>query len=522
MLKLLLFYSYHIEIYSSFEYNGQKGKIVQAVCIACPFFPVFSHALNRFNMKLLALFTLIYCTKLFANTPLEILAQKDKDSKNPIVFVEIKNIKSPLQINEDHSLSRPYAQLIEKIECFDKQNKIIKECKFDEKSLLISSMPYASIKYQVPITHHKFEPKYGTDEIPFVYEDGFFLTGRALFAFPTQPQSIVVNFLDTKVEDISTPWHQIGNESKFIVNSGEELYNTYFFWGKQQKFEFSSGKTKFRMSIDTKIPEKTSKNISKQMSNVFASYVKFFGIPKGEAFYVRLNKNNASKKGSIDGGVFGHSIVIGANIETYEENSFGLYLVPSHELGHLWNPGVLKNDNGVDYYWFSEGFTDYYTMLIMYNLKIIEKEKVFLDLLHKYGKEYNKLRGQLSLQEAGKAKNENFGLIYSGGRMTALYWDIIIREKTNNKNSLWSLMDALYSSARKGKSINLSLIQNELKKIIGEEKSQELISIVTNPKGFDVNMAFNKIGYEINEKSGELTEIKKNAEITTTLLFQIP
>ena len=125
-----------------------------------------------------------------------------------------------------------------------------------------------------------------------------------------------------------------------------------------------------------------------------------------------------------------------------------------------------------------------------------------------------------SIQEAGKFKSQNYPLIYSGGFMVSLFWDTSIRETTKGKNSLWHLMDALYKNARSGKLLNLAIMQSELEKFVGKEKSIELMKLTSNKEKFDVNIAFNKLGYQFIPNQDWLNKVDSSKKVSSKIFFK--
>ena len=121
----------------------------------------------------------------------------------------------------------------------------------------------------------------------------------------------------------------------------------------------------------------------------------------------------------------------------------GLVYLFNHELQHNWTGTLIKNDDEEKQYWFSEGFTDYYT------LKNIARDNIHgLDESY-FIVEFNKFVKALYTNPAKEMPNsemtyENFWsgkesiqkLPYRRGALLAFYLDNKIKQDTNGEKSL--------------------------------------------------------------------------------------
>jgi len=125
----------------------------------------------------------------------------------------------------------------------------------------------------------------------------------------------------------------------------------------------------------------------------------------------------------------------------------------NHELMHNWIGHTIKNENEEEQYWFSEGFTEYYTY------KNIAKNKIngldggyFID-------ELNRTIRDLYASAVGEAPNseinyDNFWtnyeyskLPYWRGAIFAFYFDQKMQQASNDKQSLDNVMHQIYADA---------------------------------------------------------------------------
>ena len=164
----------------------------------------------------------------------------------------------------------------------------------------------------------------------------------------------------------------------------------------------------------------------------------FGGAPKDKLLFVA---NPYGEKGHGGGGVSGRSIsvLMGGPLDETSRNSW----VPlvAHEICHIWN-GSTVNFSGQEY-WFSEGFTEYYSKISCARLGLISEEDFLRDLKRKC-ELYLSKQGELSIREAGENKMPNHALVYEGGSLVAAALDLQIRKLTKNRNSLDDVMKQMY------------------------------------------------------------------------------
>ena len=107
-----------------------------------------------------------------------------------------------------------------------------------------------------------------------------------------------------------------------------------------------------------------------------------------------------------------------------------------HELFHLWVPNALKL--GGDYDWFYEGFTLYHSLRVGQRLGRLTFAD-YLDALARAHDGYLRVRERdsLSLVEASARRWSDSGaLVYQKGVLTALLFDLALRQRSGGKRSL--------------------------------------------------------------------------------------
>lgn len=129
----------------------------------------------------------------------------------------------------------------------------------------------------------------------------------------------------------------------------------------------------------------------------------------------------------------------------------------NHELQHNWIGKIIKNDNEFEQYWFSEGFTDYYT------IKNIAKDTIYNLNESYFIRKINRFIKSLYTSPVKDAPNsdinyDNFWssrdyekLAYRRGALLAFYLDYKILQNTNGKKSLDNVMHTFKKDANNTK-----------------------------------------------------------------------
>ena len=108
----------------------------------------------------------------------------------------------------------------------------------------------------------------------------------------------------------------------------------------------------------------------------------------------------------------------------------------AHEVLHLWNGQFIEHTGHEN--WFSEGFTDYYAMVMCARSGVISEQEL-IQRLRRASERYCTKSGQRSIREA-----RDYELQYAGGSLVGACLDVLIRRSTSNGKSLEDLMRRMY------------------------------------------------------------------------------
>ena len=312
-----------------------------------------------------------------------------------------------------------------------------------------------TLSYEVLLEHDKSNLLWGPDEAPYVTEDGVFWTGRALFIV-AEMNNVTLRFDLPDQWHVSTPWQPAAGEaSAFSLKDQDELTEAFVFAGTHIEEQARIGDMEITLAFGTKM--RTSGELLKTASqNILDCYAELFGGKVPGRMLIVVNRQQ--REHSFDGGVFGRSISMLMGDMPNRENIEQWVPFVAHELFHLWN-GQFIGHTGQEN-WFSEGFTDYYAMVVCARLNLIS-EKEFIQRLRNASERYFTKAGQKPIREA-----HDYELQYAGGSLVGASLDILIRKSTDNMKSLDDLMRCMYQEFGKtGKKYSLEDVIRAANKI---------------------------------------------------------
>jgi predicted metalloprotease with PDZ domain len=159
----------------------------------------------------------------------------------------------------------------------------------------------------------------------------------------------------------------------------------------------------------------------------------------------------------------------------------------NHELMHHWIGHTIENEQPEELmYWFSEGFTDYFTWRNMLESKFITQQG--------YNRSFDSVLAVHYAAPLHESPNttikEKFWtdytfqkLPYNRGRIFAFYLDAFIKKETTGKKDLKAVMiELLNQCGTGGKKINQQLVSEVVKKISGADISKLLNKFITEGK----------------------------------------
>jgi len=370
------------------------------------------------------------------------------------------------------------------------------------------------LSYKVNFNHHKYDwnPAGGIDSRPEVTDQALFLVNKALFIYSLGTESSVVHFEIPENWKIATNWELL-DTNRYYVDSWINLVNNALVLGNFYLETVSNGPMDLIIAMDLKIKDyyKIVINLLQKQLDEYSRVFK--GTP--DRNYL-ISVRTASED---DGESFHDSFNQVITVDRIEERLIVWGNTMAHEMFHYWNgANFLVGENLEDLYWFSEGFTEYYSSRSLVRTKIIDKETYFRKLEHYLSRYFitKKLWPEepISMVEAGKEKSKNWLLLYGGGATMALYFDIEIRRLTKGKKSLDDVMFLLKDLyGEEGKKINNNDVLDAINTVSQKDFTDEFKRLIEGADSFlDLESTLLKAGLVLDSFSDEmfLSEIERS------------
>ena len=177
---------------------------------------------------------------------------------------------------------------------------------------------------------------------------------------------------------------------------------------------------------------------------------------------------------------------------------FGLKYVLAHEAFHTWNADQMQAGDK-PLYWFSEGFTDYYSRRLLLRAGLISTDE--------YVGDFNRIVREYWLSPARNARGAEASrsfyagdalakLPYEQGALLAAHWDAAIREATGDKQSLGDVLRDLRKTSLGGAGLDAGRVAEAVKQYAPLDAAAEVqqgveegMTITPNPHGLGPGLA---------------------------------
>jgi len=322
-----------------------------------------------------------------------------------------------------------------------------------------------TIRYQIS-QDYKGLPMNQKRYRPIVDSTYFHALGMRLFAVPepvfesdTSKAKIRINY-STKTNNgiFHSSFGKDAIQNIEVVR--EDLYASFFVGGNYRRYSFVNGKdTVYFISRGNWKPF-TDQQIFEILKKTMSFQKEFWNDPRGGDFSVSLVPTFESWY-SVGGSGFSSSFI------SFASNNDNVTLghmrwLYNHELLHKWIGRTILNENEVEQYWFSEGFTDYYSykLQLKYNqLDVAEYLNIINNdvLIPHYQDPLNRVpNSKLTLEEYWGNYSKYQKLPYRRGLLYAFLIDNQIKKESNYTKSLDNLMQELFEQALKDQNMRLN------------------------------------------------------------------
>ncbi len=249
-------------------------------------------------------------------------------------------------------------------------------------------------------------------------------------------------------------------------------------------------------------------------------------------FSVAMLPTKLERGSEFQGSALTNSFLVSASNNEYLELD-GLTYLLNHELQHNWNGNTILREKEEEHYWFSEGFTDYYTYKNIVTNRINNLDKSY------YVDGINQIIRNLYISPVKEVPNKEINyknfwsshdynkLPYRRGALFAFYLDHLIKKESKNQYSLDNVMlDFKNNAVEKGLKINHPYFIKTVNKYLQRDIKSFFDKHIEDGKLFDLQSIFNEfslnhnkscevfdLGFEVNQNDGsvEKIDLKSNA-----------
>lgn len=405
--------------------------------------------------------------------PLFICAQ---DKINYKIFYDKDLGENGLKVQLDYTLKKPgdtisfyYANenwgesnLFNNLVILKEDNPNIHFEMLPEKSKIRISMKKGnSVSFVYHIKQDFKDPSYKIFNRPRINNTFFHVLGKSLFAVPWS----FIKMPDNREFEFNLDW--VDFPSKFRLHNNfmtqvrkqkikttlwEGIYNSLFIGGDYRFYSFTiQNKPVYFVLRDQWQNGLTDDFMFSNLKKAVQSQRDFWRDYDQDYFTVTMTptvsqKDSLFKGYSTTGSAIKNAFIIqGTNNPFNNKNSY-LYLL-HHELMHEWIGNKIKNKNEELNYWFSEGFTDYYTYKNRLRIKDISMDEWLTlfnsEVIRDHWKNPQRNLPNYKIKDDFWKSRDVEKIPYRRGAIFAFWLDNQILLKTGHKKSLDDLMREL-------------------------------------------------------------------------------
>ncbi len=360
----------------------------------------------------------------------------------------------------------------------------------------------------------------------FTFPEGYKDLGGELTIVPAPSFGKITTPLPIKREGFAAD----GGTTTFTFKDFDQLADSPIEIGNQETFSFNAAGVKHHVAMYGPGNYDIEK-LKIDMAKVVEAATSIFGHnPNKEYWFIIHNIVHGS--GGIE---HMNSTTLGVNRWTYSPEKYNDFLsLVAHEYFHIWNvkrlrPSTLveydySNENYTDLLWMMEGFTTYYSKLILLKAGFYSED----DFLQRFKGTLNWIEGSPGnkVQPVADASydawikayrpNENSKnttiSYYSKGSLIAGVFDALIIEHSKGKKSLDDLMQELYNKYYKDKNVGITeaSFKSTLEQYVGKNMDDFFNRYINGTETIPYAKIFEPLGLTINRVDYEFVTMGMN------------
>ncbi len=402
---------------------------------------------------------------------------------------------------------------------------------------IISEGKIATIEYDMHDSWHYTEPNIILPQIgtSFVTDKHFVLNMHAvsgyIMGYEIQPFNLYISKPEKLFASTSFSINSVNKVDNIKASGGYlELIDNPILYSTEPEINFSIQNTKFEIGFFSESQTVNKELIIKSLKSVCEAAANFCeGINKKQYSFLLnyvLPESDPFKSEEIYGAVE-HS-----NSSLYyfpiTDNKYkierDLMYTAAHELMHLYGPLMLQTDqtnklnlrakNQSANLWMYEGFTEYLSLLMLYQQELITETEFINEVRNKIN--LANFSENYALEAASKlcyleGNQEMYKSFYNKGALTAMMLDLRLLKLSKGKQSLKSLLADLMSASRLNYVLKDEGVIDELAKYSYPEIKDFLEKHVRDTISLDYNKDLSTIGWKYETSKSDTAKMYVNA-----------
>jgi hypothetical protein len=308
--------------------------------------------------------------------------------------------------------------------------------------LFLAGEPYEGpvvLEYRVNLDYTREEHPFGNEQGGQYFGNAVYTVMKPIFLAAEAEGRWEVTFKLAPGQQLAVPWQASDAPNRYFVDSLRQLQANPLVYGDFANVSQAIGDFDFHLALPGEFSD-FKDDLLRTITPLLQHYGRLFPeTTDGRYMMVMFRSYADDGEGFTDGAAITTTRPISRETRVVWGDSL------AHEIFHYWNGRRLRGDPSWERQWFSEGFTEYYALLSLVNLGLMDEGLFVKQHLGNYLYFFNSgLYAGVTIREAGKDKGNYRHGVYSGGFVIALELDQRIRERSGGKRTLDDMMRHLY------------------------------------------------------------------------------
>jgi len=342
-----------------------------------------------------------------------------------------------------------------------------------------------------------------------IYSQNFFMLPQHIIKASNDNFNVTLNWSDFSSNYQLVNSFASNKTSQKINNISEEEFHTGIFVGgdfRVHNLNIKGKKIVFAIRGDWEVLQDTTMvNI---LEKTITAQRDFWQDHTQDYYAITMIPTIQEKGSSFQGSGLTNSFAVNASNNKQLEIQ-GLVYLFNHELQHNWTGTLIKNNDEEKQYWFSEGFTEYYTVKNIARSKIYGLDKsYFIEELNSFIKDLytspvnDMPNSEMTYENFWSGKEGIQKLPYKRGALLAFYLDYKIKQDTQGEKNLDNvLLDFKNDAIKSEQKITHPYFIKTLNTYLNDDFEPFFNTHIEDGKLYNFTQMFEDFGFEYHATS---------------------